>query len=110
MAYDENLAGLVRTALAEAGTPGVVEKKMFGSLAFLVRGKMFINVGLTTLMCRHDPALKETLSGWPGYRPKFMKGRDMPGFCTVDPTAFQAEEDFYQWLDACLQYNEKIAG
>lgn len=37
MAYSEKLAERIRMALADV--PRVTEKKMFGGLAFLVRGK-----------------------------------------------------------------------
>ncbi len=43
MAYNEFLAQRVRAALAHI--PQVVEKKMFGGVAFMVNGKMCINVG-----------------------------------------------------------------
>lgn len=40
MAYDEALAARIRELLADA--PDITEKKMFGGLAFLVRGNMAI--------------------------------------------------------------------
>ena len=42
MAYDKDLAGRVRTALAEQ--PVVDEKPMFGGLSFMVRGHMCCGV------------------------------------------------------------------
>ena len=38
MAYDEELAERIRRALA--GRQGVSEKKMFGGIAFMLRGNM----------------------------------------------------------------------
>jgi hypothetical protein len=37
MGFDETVAGRVRKALT--GSPDVVENKMFGGIAFMVRGK-----------------------------------------------------------------------
>lgn len=39
MAYDESTAKRVRNSLTKYGE--VVEKKMFGGLTFMLRGKMF---------------------------------------------------------------------
>lgn len=110
MAYDESLAELMRNALAESGVPGVVEKKMFGGLAFLVRGKMCINVGRRGLMLRYDPAMHDEVSKRHDYQHKVMRGREMKSYCTVDPVDFRTEEDFYYWLNLCLAYNEKLVG
>ncbi len=110
MAYDESLAELMRNALAESGVPGVVEKKMFVGLAFLVRGKMCINVGRRGLMLRYDPDMHEEVCRRHDYQPKVMRGREMKSYCTVDPTDFRTEEDFYYWLRLCLAYNAKLVG
>ena len=40
MSYDEAIAERVRAALA--GQDGVVEKKMFGGLAFMLRGNIVV--------------------------------------------------------------------
>ncbi len=37
MAYDEELAGRIRDLVGDE--PGLTEQKMFGGLAFLIRGK-----------------------------------------------------------------------
>jgi TfoX/Sxy family transcriptional regulator of competence genes len=50
MAYDENLAERVRAALA--GRADVVEKRMFGGVAFMVRGHMSCGILASTLMVR----------------------------------------------------------
>ena len=53
MAYDEGLAERLRDALAD--TAGVAEKKMFGGLAFMVRGNMCCGVVGEELMVRVGP-------------------------------------------------------
>ena len=50
MAYDEGLATRVRDVLADR--PGLVEKTMFGGLAFLVHGNMACGVRGDDLMVR----------------------------------------------------------
>ncbi|PZU43415.1 MAG: RNA methyltransferase [Arsenicicoccus sp.] len=53
MAYDEGLAQRIRDLLA--GETGVVEKRMFGGLAFLVGGHMAVAAGLEPMVMRGRP-------------------------------------------------------
>ena len=50
MAYDEGLAERIRGALDEQ--PGVSEKRMFGGVAFLVKGHMSVGIVDDKLMVR----------------------------------------------------------
>ncbi len=50
MAYDEALAARLRSALRDE--PGVVEKKMFGGVAFMVSGSMACGVVGDEIMVR----------------------------------------------------------
>jgi hypothetical protein len=53
MAYVSGLAQRIREALA--GLPGITERKMFGGLALLVDGKMFVGAQDSALMARVGP-------------------------------------------------------
>jgi TfoX/Sxy family transcriptional regulator of competence genes len=57
MAYNEKIAERIRIALSNI--PKVDEKKMFGSLAFMVDNKMCLTAGADRIMCRIDPAIHE---------------------------------------------------
>lgn len=57
MPYNEKLANRIREALGEL--PDVEEKKMFGGIAFIVNGKMCVNVSGDEMMCRFDPSLQK---------------------------------------------------
>ena len=59
MPYDEALADRVRRALA--GTQGLTEKKMFGGIAFLVSGAMWVGVNEGDLIVRCE---KEETEKW----------------------------------------------
>lgn len=109
MPYDPNLAARVREYLSQKDAFQVEEKKMFGGLAFMVNGKMCINVGDNLLMCRFDPALTEQLSKRAGYLPLTMKGKEFTGYCYVDPVGYQNQDDFEFWINLCLDYNRKAA-
>ena len=54
MAYDDVLAARIRKRLGRR--KGVVEKKMFGGLAFLLHGNMSVGLHGDELIVRIDPA------------------------------------------------------
>jgi TfoX/Sxy family transcriptional regulator of competence genes len=105
MAYDEKLADRLREALAHL--PRVTEKKMFSGVAFLVNGKMCVNVSHDNLMCRFDPTLFEMLSEKPGFRPMVMRGKQLKGYGYVSQEALRSKKEFDYWVNLCLDFNSK---
>lgn len=103
MAIDEGLAERVRTALAHL--PRVEEKRMFGGRAFLVDGKMCINVGPDRLMCRIDPALHDAALARDGCTTVTMGGRAYPGYVYVDRAALATADAFDHWIGLALAWN-----
>jgi len=107
MAYDNYLAQRVRAYLSSIPAIGLQEKKMFGGLAFLVNGKMCINVSGDRLMCRFNPDDLGEISRRRGYHPMVMKGKKLLGYCYVTPEGFAEADDFSYWLELCLAFNEQ---
>lgn len=105
MAFDASLATRVRDYLHARPQYLVSEKKMFGGLAFLVHGKMCVNVSGDRLMCRFDPQKTELLAKRPGFEPMVMRGKKLSGYCYVSPEGFDLDRDFDYWLKLCLDYN-----
>ena len=105
MAYNEQLAGRVREALADLNN--VEEKKMFRGIAFMVNDKMCINVGDDELMCRIDPALHDFLIEEKGARTMKMKGREYKGYVLVSEQQIKNKEDFDYWINLSLDFNER---
>jgi TfoX/Sxy family transcriptional regulator of competence genes len=105
MAYNEALAGRVKTALAHKRR--VEEKKMFGGLAYMVNDKMCVTVGKDRLMVRIDPAIHDTVLKRKGSRTMSMKGRTYRGYVYVDADAVRAKRDFDYWIGLALDYNKK---
>ena len=52
MAYNESLAQVIRETTA--GTENLVEKRMFGGIAFLLNGNMSVGVHKDSLVVRVD--------------------------------------------------------
>jgi TfoX/Sxy family transcriptional regulator of competence genes len=81
MAYDERLAERVREFLTERA--GVEERKMFGGLAFLLRGRMFCGIVKDELMVRVGPEQYADALAAPHARPMDFTGRPMTGMVYV---------------------------
>jgi len=105
MAYNEFWAHRVRAALAHI--PRVVEKKMFGGIAFMVNGKMCISAGKDRLMFRIDPASHEKALKRKGCRTVMMKGREYKGYVYVSEEGMKTKKDFDYWIGLALDYNKK---
>ena len=107
MAYDEKLADRVRALLA--GKRGITEKRMFGGIAFLLRGKMCCGVINADLVARvgaenHGEVLKRRHA-----RPMNFTGRPIKGFVYVSPAGTGNRRDLKRWLDQCLAFVSSFA-
>lgn len=107
MAYNLSLANRIAEYLMQFPELKIEEKRMFSGLAFLVNDKMCINVSGENLMCRFDPKQLEIIAEQPGFVPMIMKGKQMKGYCYVEPIGFTQPKDFKYWLDLCLEFNKK---
>lgn len=107
MPTDTNLADRVRAALAHV--PNVEEKKMSGSMAFMVRGKLCIGARAERIMCRIDPALHDAALEHKGCRTVVMKGRQYQGYVHVDAESVRTRRALKYWIDLALNYNKAIA-
>jgi TfoX/Sxy family transcriptional regulator of competence genes len=107
MAYSTKLADRVRTFLDSIPKIKIEEKEMFRGLAFLVNGKMCVNISGDNLMCRYDPSLEHQVAERGGFQPMIMKGKQLRGYCYVSEDGYRAKADFEYWLKLCLDFNEK---
>lgn len=107
MAYDIKLAGRIRAYLSDFLGLQVEEKKMFGGIAFTINGKMCVNVSGDNLMCRFDPELQDEVAEKSGYEPMVMKGKELAGYCYVNPDGFKMKKEFEYWVKLCLDFNDK---
>ena len=107
MAYSTKLADRIRTYLDNIPKIKVEEKEMFRGLAFLVNGKMCINVSGENLMCRYNPALEDEVAERAGFQPMIMKGMQLRGYCYVSEEGYKSKPNFEYWLKLCLDFNDK---
>src|SRR2546430_15405933 len=76
MTYSEAQAARVRKELA--GRSGIVEKQMFGGIAFLLGGNMAVGGHGEDLIVRADPAQTASLLRGPGAKPLHLSGSRGP--------------------------------
>ncbi len=107
MAYDDVLASHVRDLVGTG--PEVTEKRLFGGLAFLVRGHMAVAAsGQGGLMVRCDPGETRALLAEQGARPFEMRGREMAGWLRVDADADTPAEALRPWVERGVAFARSL--
>ena len=113
MAYSESLAQQIRTILATELPPHVFEeeveeKKMFGGLAFMVRGKMAVTVSSRSqelVMVRIGKEMEKQVLSKNGASVTLMKGRLYHGYIDLDG---EAQKELSYWIGLALSYNQEL--
>ena len=96
MAYYEKLADRIRKALT--GRKGLTERKMFGGIAFILRGNMCCGVVGNDLVVRVGPERYEKLLSQPHARPMDFTGRPFRGFVFVRPGGYKTDKALARWV------------
>lgn len=101
MAYDEDLADRIRVACGEvAAGQLVLEKRMFGGLAFLVGGHIAVAaVSRGAVMLRVDPAHTPQLLALPGVTRMVMRDRELDGWLLVEPGVVEGDDELRRWVE-----------
>jgi TfoX/Sxy family transcriptional regulator of competence genes len=106
MAYDAAVAKRVRAALGKS--PDVVERKMFGGIAFMVRGNMCCGVIGDRLMLRVGPKGYQTALSRPHAKPMDFTGRPMKGLVYVEPAGFASAGDLKTWIARAMEFARSL--
>jgi len=107
VAYDEELADRIRDLLG--GEADLTEKKMFGGLAFLIRGNMAVAAsGQGGVLVRVDPAQSETLVATTNARLMEMRGRQIQGWVRVDPGDVRTKRQLAKWVGLGAAYARSL--
>ena len=107
MAYDEELAARIRELVADE--PGLIEKKMFGGLAFLIGGNMAVAAsGEGGVLVRVDPAGSDRLVATTSARPMEMRGREMRGWLRVSADDLRSRRQLAKWVALGTTYARSL--
>ena len=107
MAYDEALASRIRELLADE--PDVVERRMFGGLAFLVDGHLAVAAsGSGGLMARCEPEETDALVAVAHAHVFEMRGRAMRGWLRVDAEGVGTDRELGSWVRSAVGYARSL--
>jgi TfoX/Sxy family transcriptional regulator of competence genes len=97
MAYDEGVAQRVREHLQSRSD--ITERKMFGGLAFMAHGHMFIGILGDRLMVRVGPDDYAKALSQAHVQEMDFTGRPMRGYVYVEPDGFESDAQLESWVN-----------
>lgn len=106
MAFDEGLAERIRDILREHHNHA--ERKMFGGLAFMVKGHMAVGILGDTLMARVGPVNYEKALKTQHVRPMDFTGKPMKGYVLVAPPGFEEDAALEAWIGVCVAFVQSL--
>ena len=106
MAYNEELVGRLRAVYA--GREGIVEKKMFGGIAFMYNGHMSVGVNGNDLMVRVGPDLYDHALAQPHARQMDFTGRSLNGFVYVNQEGTADDSGLETWVRLSEQFVRQL--
>jgi TfoX N-terminal domain len=108
MTYSEAQAARVRKELGRR--PGIIEKQMFGGIAFLLGGNMAVGVHGEDLIVRVNPAETEALMREPGAKPFDLSGSRGPpaGWLLVAPSGYRTDAALHIWVGRGTAYASSL--
>ena len=106
MAYDAGSAQMLRDALEPLP---VVEKRMFGGIAFMVNGHMACGVHKNGAMFRVGRQAGSTARALPGVGPMVFTGKPMDGYVEISDAALGDDATRAQLIALALAFNKTLA-
>ena len=106
MAYNEELAAKIRARLKLK--TGVVEKKMFGGVGFLVNGNLACGVNKHDLVVRLGEADFENALKQPHVRIFDLTGRPMKGWIFVSAEGYKSDKALEGWIEKGIAYAKSL--
>src|SRR5439155_6864133 len=102
MAFDERLADRIRGSLGRR--KGLVEKKMFGGVAFLLNGNMCVGVHKSDLIVRLAPEATDAALARAHTRRFDLTGRPMKGWILVEQGGLKTDAQLSKWVQVAAKY------
>jgi TfoX/Sxy family transcriptional regulator of competence genes len=106
MPFDEQLADRIRILTGDRSD--IAERKMFGGLAFLVRGHMCCGIVGSDLMVRTGPdGFADALAN-AHVRPMDFTGRPSKGMVYVAPAGIRTASALRKWIERGIRFAETL--
>ena len=108
MAYDEFLAERIRHLIAPY-SEHITEKKMFGGISFMYKGKMSVGIVKNDLCVRFLEDKYPDLLNEEHVRPMDFTGKPLKEMAFVSSEGFENEEDLKRWIHISIEHAEAKA-
>jgi TfoX/Sxy family transcriptional regulator of competence genes len=102
MAYDEGLAKRLREIFSRRND--ITEKKMFGGVAFMLRGNMACGILGDILMARVGPEQYAAALKKPHTHDKAGNMRPMKGFVYIEAAGIESDNSLKNWVMLCEKF------
>jgi hypothetical protein len=102
MAFDESLAARIRGILSRR--KGLQEKKMFGGLAFLLKGHLCVGVWKDSLVVRLGAEEGDVAMRDPHVKPFDITGQALKGWILVGPEALEDDDYLGSWVALAVKF------
>lgn len=102
MAFDETLAERIRDCLARH--KNIEEKKMFGSLCFLLNGNLVVGVWKDSLIARLGPDEGKSALLEPHVRAFDITGKPMRNWVLVEQEGVAEDDTLKTWIEQATKF------
>ena len=102
MTYDESLGERIRSILSDR--TDLTERKIFGGLAFMLRGHMCCGVNGKEMMARVGREAYEEALQEPHAREMDFTGKPLKGFVYVSAEGIGSDEDLGKWVGRATEF------
>jgi TfoX/Sxy family transcriptional regulator of competence genes len=102
MAYNPQLLERIRAVLAQR--TDVTEKKMFGGVAFMVRGNMACGPHGDNLLIRIGEEAAAKAMTEKHVKPMMFTGRPLKPFATIEAPGLKTESQLRRWVTMAADY------
>jgi TfoX/Sxy family transcriptional regulator of competence genes len=106
MAYDESLAARIEEILVDRSD--VIQKKMFGGLAFMVRQHMCVGVMDDMIMARVGPQHYAECLQQDYAKEMTFTGKPLKGMVYVEPKGISCDTQLRSWIRQCLNFVDSL--
>ena len=103
MPYNQYLSQRIQSILGTR--PGIVEKKMFGGVGFILHGNMACGVQGDSLIVRVGMENNDSALSRPFVRPFMVTGgKPMAGWVLVAPEGVKTDQELQGWVEQGYSY------
>jgi len=105
MAFDDALAKRVSLLLTKKG---VIEKKMFGGVGYLLNGNMACGVHEDNLIVRVGVERYKEILDLPHTKLFDLTGKAMTGWVEVLPAGTRTDQELIHWINLGIEFAETL--